>query len=154
MERFNETEILKLLINDIRLQDCRTVQDQVWKQSSVRMSRRAVFRLLRKWKLNSVINRPTRMITVEVTSWLQPQDTMQDGAVALNGILWQINSGRGTECFMLSSDKCDKNMERVADIVAGRLKGRKRPLRTNHPRLADMLRDRLPRWEIGIYELV
>ncbi len=142
---FEETKILKQLLAKGCLQDWKTVQETVWRLSGESISRRSVFRLLQKWGLG-----PPRAVrggttTVKSIPWEQPQDTLQAGSLPLKGMFWQIRSGRGTEGFLLTADESSDELEQVATAIAGSLQGRKKPVFTNHPQLAELLRTALPR---------
>jgi hypothetical protein len=145
---FEETEIFKLLLADACLQNWKTVQEIVRRQSGESISRRSVFRLLRKWGFVSLSTELGETTSVEVIPWEQPQKTLQTDSKVLNGMLWKIHSGRGTEGFMLTSGESADELERVVTAISGRLRGRKRSMLTNHPRLAEPLRKALPQLDL------
>lgn len=137
---FNETAILRTLVESSGMQDWRSVRELVSQQSGDRLSRRSVFRYLRRWGLGDATRElPATDLVVVVREWEQPAKTLHAKATPLTGILWCVLSARGCEGFSLTGIDLGRSPERVAKALHEKFKGTRRTLRTDHPDLERLL---------------
>lgn len=148
---YNETEILNLLSADQKLHNWRTIQELIRTRSGERMGRRSIFRLLKKWELSLDSTLPNEIRAITATEWVQPKGTVYRTDAALSRTLWRLISKRGMECFMFTSGASSAVAEQVGAAMLEKVRGRNRQLQTNHPDLAQVLRDKLPDWEVVVF---
>jgi hypothetical protein len=149
---FNETKILKLLSEVQRAHDWRSVQKLVRQQSGEQAGRRSIFRLLKKWRLGLEPASPNEIRTITAHEWIQPMETVDQGHEPLRLIIWRLLSRRGMECFMSSSGESRADAEKIGAAMVEKIRGRNRRIQTNHPELAQVLRDKLQGWEVTTFE--
>lgn len=112
---------------------------------------RSVSRILRRWDLVCNEKSPSGNIAIIARDWKEPSESVASNTEPHKGILWQKNSGRGTEAFMITRDDSPETVNTVAAEIAPRLeKNRNRILYTNHERLAAALQALLPTREIKV----
>ena len=147
---FEETEYFKLLLNAPGFQDPKTMMNPT-SGSVESMSKSTAERNLRRWgivanaEMRPVPNQSNRTLHLWRLEWKQPENTVQGGETALQGILWLLVTGKGLKGFMLTADDAGDTLGKVATAALEKLKGRKRQLRTNHSGLAEV---NLPGWRI------
>ena len=144
----NEMEILKSLSKSQKPHNWVAVQDLVRKQSGLRMSRRSIFRLLKKWRLSPESTPPKDSPAITANEWIQPAEIVDKGDEALPLIIWRLSNARGMDFFMLTKDDSADVLAYVAQTVAVRQRSRKRQLQTNQRELASELRNLLPDWTV------
>ena len=149
---FNESKIMELLFASPDLQNWSSVKEAVHLQSGENLSRRSICRLLQRWGLNIQEKIPAGVVTVRAKNWRQPPETQHLEIRPVEGVLWQLISGRGVEGFMLTGSKSAGDLERVAAGVVKKLKGRWRKLRTNDERFAEVLGSKLPNYVISSFK--
>lgn len=88
-------------------------------------------------------------MAINVSEWIQPAETVDQGSTPLRGTIWRLLSGRGIEGFMLTADDSGEVVENVASAVVDCIKKkRKRHLMTNHRGLAVALHGKLKGWNV------
>jgi transposase len=151
LETFNETKILECMSADQSPHTWKTIQNLVRKQAGERMERRSVFRLMEKWGLSVEPTPKNGIRAITANEWIQPAVSLHHGHKPARMTIWRLLSGRGMECFMLTPDDSGATAERVGAAMVKRLRGRNRRVQTNHPGLAKVLRETLPKWEVTLY---
>ncbi len=143
LQRYNESEVLRLMTSNSGFQDWRGVQDCIRKQTGDKPSRRTVFRLMKRWEISSREIKTGPGMFLSVGQWIQPTDTI-DQTVDRSGrgkraTIWRLLVRGCMEGFMFTKDESKSSLDAVANALAERLKGSNRILRTNHAGLAKHL---------------
>ena len=99
---YNESKVLDALRGERRFLDWKSVRNQIQAQSGEVMSRRAVIRLLQRWRIYSGRDAEVVGFKLMSTSWHQPETTVPPGSVAHHATLWKLMSGRGLEKFLFT----------------------------------------------------
>ena len=139
---FNETEILKLLLDHKVLHDWKSVKKLIRRQSGEDLSHKSVFRLLGRWGLNHRTGGLRGRVLLSGEPWQQPMDSVEDRAIPLEGMLWRIVSGRGVEAIMLTAGESEEELKQVADAAGKWNTGRRTCLKTDHAGLTWHLQSR------------
>ncbi len=142
LEPFNESAILERLIAKEGFQDWESVWDRIREQSGEKVNRRSVFRYLKNWGLSPDSKPSSGSLSLVVAQWVQPANTVYKSTGELRARIWRLISGRGMEGFMFTTNESAEVLEMVATHLAEKLTGRKRQLRTNHKRLAEILKQK------------
>jgi transposase len=126
LQPFNESEVLKTLLNEPQFCNWTTVRERIRSQSGEVLSRRAVMRLLRRWAISKEPGsfKGCRLLA---TSWLQPDITRHGGAPSLQATLWRLLSGRGLEFFMFTHSGTEDDIDRVRKALGKRWKTSRAP---------------------------
>ena len=144
LPRYNESEVLKLVLRNSGFQDWRSVQDCIKGHSGHRLGRRSVFRLMKRWGLSSRKSEAGAGVFLLFGQWIQPTDTI-DRTVDRSGSghrahIWRLIVRGGMQGFMFTKDESKAALDAVARALDKKLDGNNRMLRTNHAGLARLLR--------------